>query len=315
MTRGASGPDSRRPILVTGMPRSGTTWVGRMLTASRQVGYINEPFNLESSPGTVRLPVEHWYTYVAAENEGSLLPPLLALLNFEYGLGRQLRRCRTRRDLQDAVKIWLTFVRSRGRRPLVKEPHAVFSGPWFLDRLGGEVVVTVRHPAAVVGSWKRLEWSFNFEHLLQQPALMRDWLEPFRAEMQDALAPSTDLVDRVALLWRVIYSVVEEYRQRSPRVHVVRQEDLSRHPLQEYARLYDALGLSFTSRAAAAVEVSSASDNPKETRIDTPHETRIDSQATLGNWKKRLTAEEMRRIRRVTEPVASAYYSEDEWQR
>jgi hypothetical protein len=304
---------SRRPILVTGMPRSGTTWVGRMLAAGGEVGLINEPFNLESSPGTVRLPVEHWYTYVAADNEERFLPPLLGLLNFEYRLLRHLMRCRTSGELNDAVKTWLSSIRNRHRRPLVKDPHAVFSACWFLHRLRSEVVVTVRHPAAVVSSWKRLGWSFDFANLLQQPTLMRDWLEPLRAEMEDALSPDKDVVDRVALLWRVIYSVVREYGQRSPHVHIVRQEDLSRDPLREYAELYRGLGLSFTSRAAAAVAGSSASDNPKETSIASPHETRLDSKANLDNWRKRLTADEIDRVRRATETIADTYYSEEDW--
>jgi hypothetical protein len=171
----------------------------------------------------------------------------------------------------------------------------------------------VRHPAAVVSSWKRLDWSFDFTNLLEQPALMRDLLEPFHAEMEAALSPGKDLVDRVALLWRVIYSVVDHYRQRSLHVHIVRQEDLSRDPLREYASLYKALGLSFTGRAEAAVAASSASDNPTETRVDSPHETRIDSRANLENWRKRLTAEEVGRIKRATEITASTYYSEAEW--
>jgi hypothetical protein len=313
MTGPARGLDVRRPILVTGMPRSGTTWVGRMLAASGQVGYINEPFNLATSPGTVRLPVEHWYTYVASENEERFLPLLLDLLHFDYSLAKELGRCRTRTDVHHTLKMWLSFVRSRGRRPLVKEPHAVFSAEWFLNRLGSEVVITVRHPAAVVSSWKRLDWSFDFTNLLEQPALMRDLLEPFHAEMEAALSPGKDLVDRVALLWRVIYSVVDHYRQRSLHVHIVRQEDLSRDPLREYASLYKALGLSFTGRAEAAVAASSASDNPTETRVDSPHETRIDSRANLENWRKRLTAEEVGRIKRATEIPASTYYSEGEW--
>jgi LPS sulfotransferase NodH len=77
MTDSTRGLDVRRPILVTGMPRSGTTWVGRMLTASGCVGYINEPFNLAVSPGTFRIPVDYWYVYISPENEARFLPPLL----------------------------------------------------------------------------------------------------------------------------------------------------------------------------------------------------------------------------------------------
>jgi hypothetical protein len=179
-----------RPILVTGMPRSGTTWVGRVLCAGNGAGYLNEPFNLATSPGTIRVPVDHWFHYVTAENEGRIVRALEPLLRFDYPLGRELRRCRRYIDLLDTVKMWRSFVRGRGRRPLVKEPHAVFSAEWFARRLASDVVVTVRHPAAVVSSWKRLDWNFDFANLLGQAALVRDVLGPFRSDMERALEPS-----------------------------------------------------------------------------------------------------------------------------
>jgi Sulfotransferase domain len=301
----------RRPILLTGMPRSGTTWVARILTASGEVGHINEPFNLAVSPGTLRVPAEHWYAYVTAQNEDRYLPALTRVLEFEYPLVRELRRCRSRTDVLHTLKWWRDFVRSRGLRPLVKEPHAVFSAGWFAERLGSDVVVMVREPLAVVSSWKRLEWSFDFTNLLEQPALMRDWLGPFEAEMTAALSPARDLVDRIALLWRVIYSVVAD--ERFPAVRLVRHEDLSRDPVHGYAELYEALGLTFSDTVAKAVEASSSSENPTETSVEQPHETRIDSRANLQNWRHRLSEDEIARIRAVTEETAALYYPELVW--
>jgi LPS sulfotransferase NodH len=301
----------RQPILLTGMPRSGTTWVARILTASGEVGHVNEPFNLAVSPGTLRVPAEHWYAYVTTENEERYLPALTRVLDFEYPLVRELRRCRSRTDVLHTLKWWRDFVRSRGLRPLVKEPHAVFSAGWFAERLDSDVVVMVREPLAVVSSWKRLEWSFDFTNLLEQPALMRDWLGPFEAEMTAALSPARDLVDRVALLWRVIYSVVADERFQAARL--VRHEDLSRDPVRGYAQLYEALGLTFTAAVAKAVEASSSSENPAETSVERPHETRIDSRANLRNWRHRLSDDEIARIRAVTEETAALYYPELVW--
>ena len=302
-----------RPILVTGIPRSGTTWVGRMLAAGGSVGYINEPFNLGQSPGSLRIPVDHWYAYLSAENEARILPPLEQALEFKYPIWRELGRCRNRTDLLHTLRSWRGFAQGRSRRPLVKEPHAVFSIPWFAERLASDVVVIVRHPAAVVSSWKRLEWSFDFANLLEQPALMRDWLEPFRGEMEAALDEDKDLVHRVALLWHVIYSVVDRQRERLPGVQIFRQEDLSRDPIEEYGKLFDALNLSFTDEAVDAVRASSSRDNPKETSVEHPHETRIDSRANLENWKQRLSGEEISRIRLLTEETAALYYPGLEW--
>jgi hypothetical protein len=284
-----------------------------MLCESPLVGYLNEPFNLATSPGTFRVPVDHWFPYITAENEDTFLPELTRALDFQYPLARELARCRTRTDLRHTLKMWRSFVTNRGRRPLVIEPHAVFAADWFVRRLYSDVVVTVRHPAAVVSSWKRLEWSFDFRNLLEQSPLVRDRLKVFEEEMKEALAPSVSLVDRVALLWRVVYEVVADVRERFPEVHVVRQEDLSRDPVEEYRKLYNLLTLPFTQEVATAIVASSSSENPKETRVESPHETRIDSRSNLESWRSRLTAAETHRIREVTQKTAALYYPDLEW--
>jgi hypothetical protein len=301
----------RRPILVTGMPRSGTTWVGRILVASGEVGYINEPFNLAISPGSFRVPVDHWYAYVTTENEHRILPALASALAFDYPLARELRRCRNRTDIHHTLRSWREFARGRGRRPLIKEPHAVFSAEWFARRLGSDIVFLVREPLAVVSSWKRLGWSFDFANLLAQPALMHDRLGPFEQEMAAALGESWSLVEKVALLWHVIYSVVAE--ERLPNLHLVRHEDLSEDPVGQYAKLYDRLGLAFTDTVEQAVEASSSSENPSETRVQKPHETRLDSRANLENWKHRLSEDEIARIRELTERTAALFYPGLTW--
>jgi hypothetical protein len=249
--------------------------------------------------------------YVTAENEERILPSLSAALQFEYPLARELRRCRNPTDLQHTLKSWRDFARGRGRRPVVKEPHAVFSTDWFVRRLGSEVVMLVREPLAVVSSWKRLGWSFDFTNLLEQPALMRDWLGPFEREMRDALSASWSLVERGALLWRMVYALVAD--ERFPDVHLVRHEDLSRDPLGEFAKLYEAVGLAFTDRAANAVAASSSSRNPTETTVDRPYSIAIDSKANLENWRGRLSVDEIARIRELTEETAALYYPNKTW--
>ena len=300
-----------RPILLTGMPRSGTTWVGRMLAISGEVGYIEEPFNLSPSPGSVRVPTTHWFEYLTVETEAQLQPALARVLRLDYPLARELRRCRTRDDFYNTFNTWRRFTRSRGKRALVKEPHAVFSARWFVERLGSDVIVIVREPLAVVSSWKRLGWSFDFANLLDQPALMRDWLAPFEAEMNAALDSSSQLIERVALLWRIIYSVVRD--ERFPPVHLLRHEDLSRAPTEAFARLYGALSLTYQRKIAETVEASSSPANPPETLVGNPHETRLDSRANLDNWRHRLNQDEIERIRELTEATAVEYYPDLSW--
>ena len=305
-------PESK-PILVTGAHRTGTTWVGRLLSADPGVAYISEPLNVHHRPGVLGATVRHWYTYVCEENEGDYYPSFLELLAYRYHLRAELAALRSGRDLLRMGRDFGIFTAGRlfRRRPLVKDPFAVFSLAWFIERLNFQVVVTVRHPAAFVGSLKRLNWTFDFDDLLQQPLLMRDHLEPFRPAMQSHA--EGDIVGQASLLWTMIYHCLHAMRERLPSVLLVRHEDLSLHPSEGFGRLYRNVGLDFSPRAQRAVVQSSSSDNPDQLSVDHVHSVRLDSRANLGNWRRRLSAGEIARIRKVTADVAHLYYPEEDW--
>ena len=178
--------DNRNPILVTGAHRSGTTWVGRMLAADADTAYISEPLNVLHRPGVLHAPVKHWYTYITQENEAEYLPAFEELFDFEYHTWSEILSIRSLKDFLRMGRDFNIFFNGslHGQRALLKDPFAVFSAPWFAQRLNCKVVVTVRHPAGFASSLKRLNWPFDFRNLLDQPILMRDHLEVDRAEME-----------------------------------------------------------------------------------------------------------------------------------
>jgi hypothetical protein len=73
---------AKRPILVTGAPRSGTTWVGKMLALAPGVGYVHEPFNPRFSAGCF----DRYFTVVTRENEARCASELEHVLTFHYEL-------------------------------------------------------------------------------------------------------------------------------------------------------------------------------------------------------------------------------------
>ncbi|MFM8322191.1 MAG: hypothetical protein ACKOC5_14860, partial [Chloroflexota bacterium] len=80
-----------------------------------------------------------------------------------------------------------------------------------------------------------------------------------------------------------------------------------------YQALYAGLGLDFTPQVQHTILTSSSSENPGELSKKKVHSVRLDSRANLYNWKKRLTPEEIRRIRHLTEDLAAHFYPEIEW--
>jgi hypothetical protein len=311
-----STPRIKTPILVTGAHRTGTTWVGKMLAASGETAYVSEPLNVLHRPGVLRAQVKYWYAYLCIRNEAEYLPALNDTIRLHYHPGLEMLSLRSTKDVLRMCRDWNVFLRGRllSQRALLKDPFAVFSAPWFARRLGCQVVITVRHPAAFASSLKRLDWPFDFNNLLAQPLLMQDWLEPYRSEMEKLVQTPADIIEQGSWLWRIVYQVVAEYRREFPDFQVVRHEDLSKDPLPGFGALYNCLGLQFGSQAQKSIRESSSSDNPKELSSQTVHSVRLDSQANLYSWKRRLAEDEIRRIRRITEEVAVLYYPDQDWE-
>jgi hypothetical protein len=290
--------------------------VGKMLAASPNAGYISEPLNVWHRPGVMRAPVEHWYTYICQDNEAQYLPAIQETLAFRYHPWLEVLSLRSLKDALRMGRDGTGFFQGRlyQQRAVLKDPFAVFSAPWFAQRLGCEVVVTVRHPAAFASSVVRLGWSFDFSHLLEQPLLMRDWLGAFRGEMQSMLGGNEDVLAQSCLLWRMVYAVVHQFRMLYPEFRVVRHEDLSIDPMGEFEKIFQSLGMQFSPAVREAVLNSTSPHNPKEVSRRRKYAIHLDSRANLDNWKRRLAPEEIALVRQLTGDVAALYYTDQEWE-
>lgn len=284
-----------------------------MLAADPHVAYISEPLNVHHRPGILRAPVAHWYTYICRENEGDYLPPFRELVVYRYHALAAVSSLRSVRDVLRMVRDAGIFLGGRllRRRPLLKDPFAAFSLEWFAERLNCQLVVTVRHPAAFASSLKRLNWSFDFKDLLRQPLLMRDYLEPYR-ELMQSCSPD-DIIGQASLLWAMIYHSLHEMRKRLPSLEVICHEELSRDPVAGFKRLYRNLGLAYSAGVERKILDASSSGNPGEPSLKEVHSVRVDSRANLDIWKRRLSSDEIARVRKLTGAAAADYYAETDW--
>ena len=231
----------KRPILVTGSARSGTTWVGRTLAHGRSAAYVSEPFNPSHPPCACGVRVEHHYTYVSEHNSDVFeahMTHLLAklsrvdMVNALRGTVRERRSIHARRML----------ARLMANRVLVKDPLAVFSSEWLASTFDMDVVAVIRHPAAVVNSYLELGWTHDFSQFLAQTELMEEHLHPFAPLIEQFTRSEQEPIDQAALLWKLIYHKVLDYQRRHGRAAgwtFIRHEELSRAPTETFARLYD----------------------------------------------------------------------------
>jgi hypothetical protein len=194
------------------------------------------------------------------------------------------------------------------KRPLVKDPLAVFSSEWLANRFDMDVVMLIRHPAAFVGSLKVADWPFQFTHLLDQPLLMDDLLSPYANEIVDFVENDHDLIDQAILIWNLIYSVVLEFQKKYQDKWVfIKHEDLSRNPLGEFKSLYEKLSIPFSEQARFRITKYSSPDSTSGSSM-----TR-DSKSNIWKWTTRLTQDEISRIKDKTSNVSSHFYQEKDW--
>jgi len=158
------------PILVTGAHRSGSTWAGVMISAPKNIAYVNEPFNILYKPGSCRPHFKNWYTYVCGKNENSHIQYLEDCLAYKPRQPKKFLQHGSFKDLPRVIQFQIECYKARltGKRPLVKDPLAILSTEWLANRFNMDVVILIRHPAAFVGSLKVANWPFHFSHLLNQ---------------------------------------------------------------------------------------------------------------------------------------------------
>jgi hypothetical protein len=289
---------SNKPILITGSHRSGSTWLARMLALSEDTLIAHEPFQIEPWAYALDGLAKYWFTYAPA------LPQDAALEAFSKVLQRRTRKIFLKNELQH----WIPPLR-RGRL-IIKDPIAALSSDWLARNFDLKVIVLVRHPAAFAASLKRLDWRHPFEHFLQQEMLMRTHLEPYRAELE---RKPEDIAEQAAIMWKCLYDVLFSYAGGNPDWLVVKHEVLSTNPVIELRRLYEDLGLKWTTRVEDNVVRFTRRGNPVNVPGSTVHQLQRDSAANIWRWKEMLTREEIATVSRITRPVSGLYYPDQDW--
>jgi Sulfotransferase family len=303
-------------VLVTGAPRSGTTWVGQVLAAARGMGYVREPFHPGGRPGICVAEWRHWFELVPPE-ETRYDDALRAAMDFDYGWRHAAA---TVRGPRRAVRVVIDGSRCashrlRRHRPLFKDPIGFFSAPWLADRFGFRVAVLVRHPGAFTASLRRVNWRHDLRHFRDQPRLMA-LLDPAdQAEIHRHLAEGVDDdVEHAALLWRVFYGVARTYRAERGDWAFVRHEDLAGDPGAGFRELCDALAVPFD--RGVQRELARTTGGEAAATVGGPvHQLRRDSAATAWSWRSVLSSADTDRLEELTRPVWPDWYDEASWGR
>lgn len=288
--------DVEDTIVVTGSPRSGTTWLSELLRELPGYKMLNEPLHLKSAPETKQLDNLDWRTHVSPNAD---FPELESLLRRAL-TGRVGTTWKWR--LKDSNPIRQLMQHTRQRKLLVKLIRAGRMLPWVTQRFPVRAVVsTFRHPCAVVASQLNFGWEV---HHLPESGRLQQTLGQFPDAIENRYGGILAEIDTPAGLLAAVWCIDTYLTLRQPVYRpwiVTTYEDLLERREAEMNRIFDALD------APVPEGLRAQFDEPSHSAADDLSVGETEKQLT--KWRDRLDNGQIDTVLRIVEKFGLDLYT------
>ncbi|WP_434811670.1 sulfotransferase [Microbacterium sp. bgisy189] len=277
-------PD-RAPILVTGVPRSGTTWLARLLAQGNGLALAGrEPMNPRRGQYALGGTLSGWarVTNPTPAQQRALALAYRGLNPLTY----------SRYGHRQWAAPWPRT------RVVIKDPFAMLSVPAVMAATGARAVLLYRHPGAVLASYRRMGWSPDLAELRAVLASVDGSGLPELPEPGEA-----NEVEAMCAFWSVLHALtlrdVVSDGVTSDGVHIVSHHELASGGTPAGRTLASRLGIGWNS--AMAGELSRESSTAA---VATQLHNFDRSPAEVADaWRANVSTDEVEILERVAKPV------------
>jgi hypothetical protein len=297
---------AHRCVIVTGFPRSGTSWLAKGLSFAPGFTYYREPDNHDR----VDQAEERFaWLYLTPDQDDAGYQDLMT----RACTGRIATAFTMRDDPGPLLRPFGRPGRWLGeripalfrRKPgvLLKLVFANLNLEWLAARFPhARQVCVLRHPCGQFESWRRLGWEPKPDRLLENPRLVADHLQPFEPLIRRAKG----FWERAGALWgATVYVIHRQTTAESPR-DIVAYEWLCGDPRARFQELYRRLDMEWTAPAERFTARANGEGDAWAYSL-----TRVAAKQVDG-WRPRLTQGEIDACRRFVEPFELPYYPDFE---
>jgi Sulfotransferase family len=301
-------------IFVTGTPRSGTTFVGKVLSLPLTVNYVHEPFN----PYCGLEGIDRLYLYESTSKSHAAVRGDVIDRIFKHDFTFKTAYFKDDPHWKTILKRVVGPRSAWSRRfaklnpfhktMIIKDPIGCLLTEYLVEHYDVKPVIMFRHPAAVVASTLRLGWEMTLNPIREQQQLVQDY---FADDLDFLSAPRNDAVEETAAAWRALNKVLLQQASRHPDWIVLRHDDLSRNPVEHFRTLYRTLGLPWTPRIERKVIRLTNRENPVAAPSGQVHQFKRNSAELLNHGLNSLSKEQREKIYEITRDVALQLYTEE----
>ncbi len=327
-------PIENKMLLLFGMPRSGTTWVGKIFDSHPDVLYLHEPdteTNIKSVPRLVTSDSYSQYKELIYQYSSSFLDRCVIRINgktpffnksyissHKYAFFKlNLIIAKILGKINFFIPIWNPFKSNTVNDFLViwKSIESCGRIGLIIDALPAEckAIYVVRHPcgqiASVINGEKSGRFSSKvsnaedyclFESLLHSNYAIQNNLT---IEKIKAMKP----VERLAIRW-VLYNeqALEDIENSGKKAMIIRYEDICIDTIEETKKLFEFANLNWGSQTKKFIEKSTLGNSAGY------YSVYKDPKIAMSKWKSSLTNDEIIMIKNtVSKSKAGALFAEN----
>jgi sulfotransferase family protein len=304
-------------VFVTGVPRSGTTFLGMMLSSPLEVDYIHEPFSPRCGiPGMTER-----YQYVrpglATDEMQHYHSIIKRIFDYDFSLTTYIPRKDSwhRRLIKRVVGsrgpfyLRLAKVNPFHSSVVIKDSIGLLLTEYLYLHFGVKPVIIIRHPTSVVASLKRMGWRPSPAALggTNQPYLIEDF---FSEEAEFLTREWSSPLLEAAAFWRAAYKVLLLQADKYPDWTVIVHEKLSQDPISTLKHLYDVLELPWGEASRHKI-LRLTQDNRTAEARGRGHDFRRNSADIFEKRRNSISLREREAIFEVVKDVALKVYTRE----
>ena len=286
----------KKPIIISGIPRSGTTALGRILSSIEGFSMIYEPFNLNQGIKDIQFNYPYPGKNISVKQFQSIFNNLIQFRSsFKKGYLKNdstaKRIFKTFFGNESSLSYFKAKKTLNTNQLLIKDPFLLFSSKELC--LNHKVIICYRPLMPLAASFKRMKWDFKeFEDLIN--FFPRNSIKSLRFKACDKI--SSNVVGAIQF-YELFYNYINSINPNK-NLYFFSQQEFSTDPIEEITNVFKWLELEVSDKI---IQLSQSLNKGKSSQIHFPdqsiqHDPKYNKKYSNEYYKLVLTKEEIELI-------------------
>jgi len=262
-------------ILLTSLPRSGSTWASQAIAVATRSRLIHEPFNWKRNPEREKY---HMLYLPAGSNKLEMIEII---------------------EKESTPKIPFINKLMKDKPVVLKDVHLCLALEYIWEQIEPFIFILIRHPCGMANSWMKLNYEvrFRLDLLLSQQNLMQDYLYPF----ENHLRLNKDKWFEIGAYWGATQYVLDQISKAHGEWTWITHEELCDNSANRYQRLLNDIGINIDPIGQKRL-ISFLDRHDRMIIENKPYSVSRISVNEPDKWRKTLTQEQIKSVFAGAEP-------------